>query len=78
MKSVELLCKNKGSLTLKMVNCIPRLASDWQLEDLEVLVADHVQRVMKPNFGASWEEVGPENELEDTYALSSINTLEGT
>ena len=40
-------------------------------------VADHVQKVMKPNFAASWEEVGPENELEDTYALSSMSTLEG-
>lgn len=44
---------------------------------MEVTVADHVQRVMKPNFSASWEEVGPENELEDTYALSTMKTLEG-
>lgn len=41
-------------------------------------VADHVQRVMKPNFGASWEEVGPENELEDTFALSTVKSLEGS
>lgn len=40
-------------------------------------VADHVQKVMKPNFGASWEEVGPDNELEDTYALATMKTLEG-
>ena len=45
---------------------------------MEVNVADHVQKVMKPNFGASWEEVGPENELEDTYALATMKTLEGT
>ena len=48
-----------------------------QLEDVEVTVADHVQKVMKPNFSASWEEVGAENELEDTFALSSMKTLEG-
>jgi coatomer protein complex subunit gamma len=47
------------------------------LEDVEVAVADHVQRVMKPNFGASWEEIGPENELEDTFALSTVKSLEG-
>jgi hypothetical protein len=47
------------------------------LEDIEVVVADHVQRVMKPNFGASWDEVGEANELEDTYALSAMKTLEG-
>ena len=44
---------------------------------MEVTVADHVQRVMKPNFAASWEEVGPENELEDTYSLSTMTTIEG-
>ncbi len=40
-------------------------------------VADHVQKVMKPNFAASWEEIGEANELEDTYALSTMKTLEG-
>ncbi|XP_061178687.1 coatomer subunit gamma-2-like [Saccostrea echinata] len=49
---------------------------EYVLEDVEVTVADHVQRVIKPNFSASWEEVGPENELEDTYALSTVKTLE--
>ncbi|GFS18406.1 coatomer subunit gamma [Elysia marginata] len=49
---------------------------EYVLEDVEVTVADHVQRVMKPNFAASWEEVGPENELEDTYSLSTMTTIE--
>ncbi len=40
-------------------------------------VADHVQKVMKPNFAASWDELGEANELEDTYALSTMKTLEG-
>ncbi len=39
-------------------------------------VSDHVQKVLKPNWSASWEEIGGENELEDTYTLS-IPTLEG-
>lgn len=43
---------------------------EYALETVEVEVADHVQRVLKPNFSASWEEVGSENELEDTFALS--------
>ena len=42
---------------------------EYQLEDLEISVADYVQRVMKGNFGAAWEELGEENELEDTYSL---------
>ena len=40
-------------------------------------VADHVQKVMKPNFAASWDEIGPEMELEDTYALSTMKTMDG-
>ena len=39
-------------------------------------MADHVQKVLKSNFGAAWEEVGGENELEDTYALSA-DSLQG-
>ena len=42
---------------------------EYQLEDLDITVADYVQRVMKGNFGAAWEELGEENELEDTYSL---------
>lgn len=49
-----------------------------QLEDLEVTVADHIQKVLKPNFGAAWEEVGDENEKEETFALASVRTLDGT
>ncbi len=37
-----------------------------------MVVADHVQRVMKANFAASWEEVGEENQVEETFALNSM------
>ena len=43
---------------------------------MELSMADFIQRAMKGNFAAAWEELGPENELEDTYALSSMKTLE--
>ncbi|XP_076814835.1 coatomer subunit gamma-2-like isoform X1 [Clavelina lepadiformis] len=49
---------------------------EYPLEDVDITVADHVHKVIKPNFGAAWEEVGDENELEDTYALSTVNTLQ--
>lgn len=48
-----------------------------QLEDLEVTVADHIQKVLKPNFAAAWEEVGDEFEKEETFALASVRTLDG-
>jgi coatomer protein complex subunit gamma len=49
---------------------------EYLLEDLDISVADFVQRAAKANFGAAWEELGPTNELEDTYALSSMKTLD--
>lgn len=49
----------------------------FQLEDIEVVVADHVQGIMKTNFLASWDEIGDECELEDTYALSTMKDLDG-
>uniref|UniRef100_A0A8C3Y8M5 Coatomer subunit gamma n=1 Tax=Catharus ustulatus TaxID=91951 RepID=A0A8C3Y8M5_CATUS len=49
---------------------------EYVLEDLEVTVADHIQRVLKPNFGAAWDEVGDEFEKEETFTLSAIKTLE--
>ena len=44
---------------------------------MELTVADHVQKVLKPNFAAAWDEIGESNELEDTYALSSMKSVEG-
>ncbi|CAF4479529.1 unnamed protein product [Rotaria socialis] len=50
-------------------------ADEFVLEDIEITVSDHVQKVLKPNWSASWEEIEAENELKDTYTLS-IRTLE--
>ena len=44
---------------------------------MELTVADHMQKVLKPNFAAAWEEIGDSNELEDTYGLSSMKSVEG-
>ena len=40
-------------------------------------VSDHIQKVMKPNFAAAWEEVVNTFEKEENFALSSTKTLEG-
>ncbi|POI27764.1 hypothetical protein CIB84_008486 [Bambusicola thoracicus] len=49
---------------------------EYMLEDLEVTVSDHIQKVLKPNFAAAWEEVGDDFEKEETFALGSIKTLD--
>jgi coatomer protein complex subunit gamma len=42
-----------------------------------VTLGDQIQKVIKANFGAAWEEAGASHcELEDTYSLSSMGTLE--
>ena len=40
-------------------------------------MADHMQKVLKPNFAAFWEEIGASNEVEDTFSLAASKTLEG-
>ncbi|XP_077196495.1 coatomer subunit gamma-2 [Paroedura picta] len=49
---------------------------EYVLEDLEVTLCDHIQKVLKPNFAAAWEEVGDDYEKEETFALSSTKTLD--
>lgn len=49
---------------------------EYVLEDIEMLVADHAQGVLRTNFMASWDEIGDDHEMEDTFALSSMTSLE--
>lgn len=49
---------------------------EYVLEDVEMVVADHLQGVVRTNFLASWDEIGEDNEMEDTFALSSMSGLE--
>ncbi|KAH0617194.1 hypothetical protein JD844_029014 [Phrynosoma platyrhinos] len=49
---------------------------EYVLEDLELTLSDHIQKVLKPNFAAAWEEVGDDYEKEETFALSTIKTLD--
>ncbi|UJR34986.1 hypothetical protein I4U23_027765 [Adineta vaga] len=50
--------------------------ADKFMEYVEVNISDHVQKVLKPNWSASWEEIDAKNELEDTYNTLTIPTLE--
>jgi coatomer protein complex subunit gamma len=47
------------------------------LEDLEVTLGDQIQKINKMNWAAAWDEAAATCvEMEDTYSLSSMNTLE--
>ncbi|XP_031562648.1 coatomer subunit gamma-2-like [Actinia tenebrosa] len=74
------------SCTLKFVvkDCDPNTGEadeegyedEYVLEDVDLVVADQVQPVLKTNFLASWEEVGDDYERQDTYALSQMSSLD--
>jgi len=53
-----------------------RYPDEYVLEDVDLLVADYMQRIMKPNFMTSWDEMNPDCEVEETYALSNFKTIE--
>ena len=48
----------------------------WQLEDVEIGVSDYVQRSGKTSFLTTWEEMGSANELQETFSLPAIRSLE--
>merc|ERR1711881_150271 len=49
---------------------------EYPLEEVELAVADHVQRIIKPNFQAAWDELDELDENKGTYELGDIKTLE--
>ena len=44
---------------------------------MDVALCDHFAPLATGNFSGMWDELGEENEVEETYALSSMKTLEG-
>lgn len=50
----------------------------FQLENLDITLADHIQAVAKPNFSNAWDQLGQDNEFEETYALSELHTVPGS
>jgi len=48
----------------------------YALEEIVVSIADMMQPVDKPNFGAAWEELADSAAAEETYELSSMDGIE--
>ncbi|OQR70813.1 coatomer subunit gamma-2 isoform 1 [Tropilaelaps mercedesae] len=48
---------------------------EYSLEEVELGLADHVLKVANVDFSGSWDEMGPESELEDTFVLTSYSSL---
>ncbi|VDN20283.1 unnamed protein product [Gongylonema pulchrum] len=48
----------------------------FALEEIEVTVADNVQPVQRSNFAASWEQMASKVQVDETYALSAVHSLQ--
>ncbi|KAM7250867.1 hypothetical protein ACFE04_022750 [Oxalis oulophora] len=48
---------------------------EYQLEDLEVVAADYMQKVGVSNFKNAWESIGPDYEQVDEYGLGPRESL---
>ncbi|KAJ8947739.1 hypothetical protein NQ318_018001 [Aromia moschata] len=50
---------------------------EYMLEDIEITLGDQIQKVSKVNWAAAWEEAASTSiEMEDTYSLSTMNSLD--
>ncbi|KAK0405717.1 hypothetical protein QR680_018154 [Steinernema hermaphroditum] len=47
----------------------------YALEDLDISVSDHIQPFSKANFSAAWDQLGTENEVDETFSLPNQATL---
>uniref|UniRef100_A0A914YH92 Coatomer subunit gamma n=2 Tax=Panagrolaimus TaxID=55784 RepID=A0A914YH92_9BILA len=48
----------------------------YVLEEVEIQLGDHIQGLIKANFSSAWETAGEENEVEETYSLSTYDGLQ--
>lgn len=49
---------------------------EYALEEVELVLADHIRPVPVPNFGDAWEELGEQGQVEETFLLSNMQGLE--
>jgi coatomer protein complex subunit gamma len=51
-------------------------SDEYLLEDVDMSVADYIQRLAKNDFDGSWTELGAECEVEEVYALSAFKSID--
>eukprot|EP00800_Vazella_pourtalesii_P020521 TRINITY_DN7291_c0_g1_i1.p1 TRINITY_DN7291_c0_g1~~TRINITY_DN7291_c0_g1_i1.p1 ORF type:complete len:641 (-),score=157.73 TRINITY_DN7291_c0_g1_i1:82-2004(-) len=49
---------------------------EYVLEDISLDLSDHIQGLIRPNFSSSWDQIGAENQIEETMVLSQSNTVQ--
>jgi coatomer protein complex subunit gamma len=51
---------------------------EYSLESFQLTTSDYMQKVFVTNFEQKWNEIGDEFEVQETYALTTAKTLQGT
>lgn len=51
-------------------------SDEYQLEDLEIGAADYVKQEGVSDFRSTWEELGEESEMADSYGLGQRDSLQ--
>ena len=46
------------------------------LEDISMDLSDHIQGLIRPSFSSCWDQIGAENQIEETMVLSQSNTVQ--
>ena len=46
------------------------------LEDISLDLSDHIQGLVRPSFSSCWDQIGAENQIEETMVLSQSNTVQ--
>ncbi|KAL3314226.1 Coatomer subunit gamma-2 [Cichlidogyrus casuarinus] len=54
---------------------VPGYEDEYPLEQVDLLLADHVQRVLKTNFDGAWQDMGDECEATETYSMSGHKSV---
>ena len=80
------ICASTLSCTMKFEvhDCDPNTGDEddqgfpdeYVIDDIEITIGDFIQKVVRSNFSAAWEEIGDDHEVENTYHLSTMETLE--
>lgn len=48
----------------------------YALEEIEIVLSDYMQKIVKADFTSAWNEMGEEGEAEEVYQLSSFKSIE--
>lgn len=59
------------------MNSLANLTVQYQVEDLELNVGDYVLPSYVSNFEKSWEDMGAESEVVETYSLTAVASING-